>query len=63
MDVLATVAALDRLYVQQKFAPLVNRYRVSTVGPDGAGPGDRCSARPGRSVTPRNPEPEVGRNS
>ena len=37
-DPLAYIAGLDQLYVQQKFAPLVNRYTVSTVGPDGRSP-------------------------
>ena len=38
MTVLDVVSSLDRMHVQQKFAPLVNRYQVSTVGPDGRSP-------------------------
>ncbi len=38
-DPLARVAALDSFFVQQKFAPIANVYRISTVGPDG-GPGE-----------------------
>lgn len=34
-DPLARVAGLDRFFVQQKFAPIANVYRVFTVGPDG----------------------------
>ena len=34
-DPLRRVAELDRFFVQQKFAPIANIYRVSTVGPDG----------------------------
>lgn len=34
-DPLARVATLDRFFVQQKFAPIANVYRISTVGPDG----------------------------
>lgn len=37
-DPLAFIAGLDHLFVQQNFAPLVNRYTVSTVGPDGRSP-------------------------
>lgn len=37
-DPLAQVAQLDHLFVQQKFAPLVNKYTISTVGPDGRSP-------------------------
>src|SRR5215207_7331341 len=33
-DPLERVATLDRFFVQQKFAPIANVYRVSTVGPD-----------------------------
>jgi len=40
MDALATVADTDRLFVQQRFAPLANRYTISTVGPDGQSPGE-----------------------
>lgn len=38
MDVLSTVATTDRLFVQQKFAPLVNRYTISILGSDGKSP-------------------------
>lgn len=34
-DPLARIAGLDHLFVQQKFAPIANKYTVSTVGPDG----------------------------
>lgn len=34
-DPLARIAGLDHLFVQQKFAPIANKYRISTVGPDG----------------------------
>lgn len=34
-DPLARIAGLDYLFVQQKFAPIANKYTVSTVGPDG----------------------------
>jgi uncharacterized protein YxjI len=40
MDVLTNVATTDQFFVQQQFAPLVNRYRISTVGPDGNSPGE-----------------------
>jgi uncharacterized protein YxjI len=40
MDVLTNVATIDKFFVQQQFAALVNRYRISTVGPDGQSPGD-----------------------
>ena len=39
-DPLARVAGLDRLFVQQKFAPIANRYRISTVAPDGRSAGE-----------------------
>ncbi len=39
MTVLDQVATLDRLFVQQKFAPVANLYRISTVGPDGRSEG------------------------
>lgn len=39
-DPLARVAQLDHLFVQQKFAPIANVYRVSTLGPDGRSPGE-----------------------
>jgi len=46
MDSFATLAAVDRLFVQQKFAPVANRYRVSTVAPDGVSPGELiCQVR------------------
>lgn len=35
MSVLDEVAGLDAMFVQQEFAPLQNRYTISTVGPDG----------------------------
>ncbi len=35
MTVLDEVAGLDSLFVQQTFSPVANRYRISTVGPDG----------------------------
>ncbi|MDP9240580.1 MAG: hypothetical protein M3O55_08085 [Actinomycetota bacterium] len=40
MDVLTKVATTDQFFVQQQFAPLVNRYRISTVGSDGKSPGE-----------------------
>jgi uncharacterized protein YxjI len=40
MDVLETVARTDQFFVQQKFAMMVNRYTISTVGPDGRSPGE-----------------------
>ena len=39
-DPLARIAGLDHLFVQQKFALLVNRYTISTLGPDGRSPGE-----------------------
>src|SRR5215207_2998452 len=39
-DPLARVAQLDQLFVQQKFAPVANIYRISTVGPDGRSEGE-----------------------
>lgn len=46
MDVLDRVTGLDRLFVQQKFAPLVNRYLVSAVAADGNSPGEPlCEVR------------------
>jgi len=39
-DPLARVAHLDQLFVQQKFAPVANIYRISTVGPDGRSEGE-----------------------
>jgi hypothetical protein len=38
-DPLGRVATLDRFFVQQKFAPIANIYRISTVAPDGS-PGE-----------------------
>jgi hypothetical protein len=38
-DPLAYVAGLDYLYVQQKFAPVANKYEISTLGQDGKSPG------------------------
>jgi len=35
VSVLDEVAGLDAMFVQQEFAPLQNRYTISTVGPDG----------------------------
>ncbi len=37
-DPLAYIAGLDHLFVQQKFAPIANKYTVSTLGPDGKSP-------------------------
>jgi hypothetical protein len=37
---LARLAGLDQLFVQQKFAPVANVYRISTVGPDGRSAGE-----------------------
>ena len=34
-DPLAHLAALNRFFVQQKFAPIANVYRISAVAPDG----------------------------
>ena len=34
-DPLARVATVDQFFVQQKFAPIANLYRISTVAPDG----------------------------
>jgi hypothetical protein len=33
-DPLAFIAGLDHLFVQQKFAPIANKYQISTLGPD-----------------------------
>ena len=38
-DPLAHLAALNRFFVQQKFAPIANVYRISAVAPDGS-PGE-----------------------
>jgi hypothetical protein len=34
-DPLARIAGLDHLFVQQKFAPIANKYLISTLGQDG----------------------------
>lgn len=39
-DPLTRIAGLDHLFVQQKFAPLANRYTVSTLGPDRKSPAE-----------------------
>jgi uncharacterized protein YxjI len=40
------IQTLDRIFVQQKFAPMVNLYRISTVGPDGKSAGTEiCHVR------------------
>jgi uncharacterized protein YxjI len=39
-DPLARIAGLDQLFVQQKFAPIANRYLISTLGPDGRSAGE-----------------------
>jgi hypothetical protein len=39
-DPLARIAGLDYLFVQQRFAPIANRYVISTLGPDGRSPGE-----------------------
>jgi uncharacterized protein YxjI len=39
-DPLARIAGLDQLFVQQRFAPIANRYRISTLGPDGRSAGE-----------------------
>jgi len=39
-DPLARIAGLDQMFVQQKFAPIANRYTISTVGPDGRSAGE-----------------------
>jgi uncharacterized protein YxjI len=40
MDVLAQISTVDRFFVQQRFAPLVNTYRISTVASDGRSAGE-----------------------
>lgn len=40
MNMLDEVLELDRFFVQQLFAPFVNRYRIATVGPDGSSEGE-----------------------
>lgn len=40
MDTLDRIAGLDKFYVQQKFAPMVNHYRIATVGADGTSEGE-----------------------
>jgi hypothetical protein len=39
-DPLARIAGLDQLFVQQRFAPIANRYLISTLGPDGKSAGE-----------------------
>ena len=39
MEPLDTIRSTDRFFVQQRFTPLVNLYRISTVGPDGRSAG------------------------
>jgi hypothetical protein len=39
MNALDQVTTTDQFFVQQRFAPLVNLYRISTVGPDGRSEG------------------------
>jgi uncharacterized protein YxjI len=39
-DPLARIAGLDQLFVQQKFTMIANRYRISTLGPDGRSAGE-----------------------
>ncbi|HYT09389.1 MAG TPA: hypothetical protein VEL73_01875 [Mycobacteriales bacterium] len=39
-DPLARVAQLDHLFVQQKFAPIANLYRIHALAPDGRSPGE-----------------------
>jgi hypothetical protein len=39
MSALDGLAEVDQLFVKQRFAPLINKYDVSLVGPDGKGPG------------------------
>lgn len=39
METLSEIAATDQFFVQQRFAPLVNLYRISTVGADGRSEG------------------------
>jgi hypothetical protein len=34
------IRGLDRMFVQQRFAPVANLYRISTVGPDGRSAGE-----------------------
>ena len=38
-DPLAYIAGLDQLFVQQKLAPIANKYQISTLGPDGKSAG------------------------
>jgi hypothetical protein len=38
-DPLTFIAGLDYLFVQQKFAAIVNKYQISTLGPDGRSAG------------------------
>jgi hypothetical protein len=39
-DPLARIAGVDQLFVQQKFAPIANRYLIYTIGPDGRSAGE-----------------------
>jgi hypothetical protein len=39
MEPLDTIRSTDRFFVQQRFTPLVNLYRISTVGPAGRNAG------------------------
>lgn len=39
MSFFERVSPPDQLFVQQKFAPIANRYYISTLGPDGKSPG------------------------
>jgi hypothetical protein len=39
VDPLTYISGLDYLFVQQKFAPLVNKYQISTLGQDGRSAG------------------------
>jgi hypothetical protein len=39
-DPLARVAYLDQFFVQQKFAPIANLYRIHALAPDGRKPGE-----------------------
>jgi hypothetical protein len=39
-DPLARIAGLDQLFVQQTFAPIANKYRISTLGQNGRSAGE-----------------------
>jgi uncharacterized protein YxjI len=46
MEPFDTIRSTDRFFVQQRFTPLVNLYRISTVGPDGRSAGtELCHVR------------------